>query len=148
MNSLIRRTGLGLAAAAALVATATTTAHAAELHDLGTHDNPDYAIVFDQPATQMQVSSPNSAAGGLSCLGAQWRNTDSRGYALDAFRCGDKVKECAESFGPQDRTDTLLAVEWRPGAAGGTYSCLTWRTGDAATDLFVQAAQIVTASGG
>ncbi|MGC4111646.1 MAG: hypothetical protein QM747_14750 [Nocardioides sp.] len=143
MRHHLRRFALGLAAAAALTTTATTAAHAAELHDIGTHDSPDYALVFDQQETQQLVAMPDSSQkGGLECLGAQGRRLDAWRYMLDPFACGAQVAVCADSLRYVDRTDRLLAVDWHPGPGGGTYSCLTWRTGDAAAALIYRAVQI------
>jgi hypothetical protein len=138
MNTLFRRTvltALSVAVSLEIGVAAIGAANAAEIHDIGSADNPTYALVLDPQETQDYTGHSYTSSGltGASEQGATMcRNAHMNapalwGHPLDSLTCADTLVYCANGLSMRDHTGEALALEWRPYDATRPFRCLTWK---------------------
>jgi hypothetical protein len=135
MNRLVRRTVLAiltLSASLAVGVGASGAANAAEIHDIGSADDPTYAIVLDPQETQDFTGSTPPSSGTLAelgvgvCSNAHLNTPDLWRYTLNSPTCARALVSCAQALSVGDHADEVLALEWRPGDTATPFRCLTW----------------------
>jgi hypothetical protein len=135
MNGLVRRTVLAILALSASLGVGVATsgaANAAEIHDIGSADNPTYAIVLDPQETQDFTGHTSLSSGTLAergvgvCSNAHLNTPALWRYTLNSPTCARALVSCAQALTIGDHAGEVLALEWRPGDTATPFRCLTW----------------------